>query len=62
VRVLVTHMMTSPPQTRDDVIEFHVTLAKTLAGSRFQFDEKAVRALSEASFERGHNPKNNHDL
>jgi pimeloyl-ACP methyl ester carboxylesterase len=60
VRVLVNHMMTSPPQTRDDVIEFHVVLAKTLAGSRFQFDEKAARAFSEASFERGHNPRNNH--
>lgn len=60
VQTLAMKMMTSPAQTREEIIESNILLYKTLAGSRFPFDEKAVRAMVEASFERGHNPKNNH--
>ena len=62
VQTLVAKMMASPPQTREETIEFNVTLFKTLAGSRFPHDEMAIRAVSEAGFERGYNPQNSHGL
>jgi len=60
VQRLATKMTTSPPRRREEIIESNLLLYKTLAGSRFPFDEKAIRAMVEASFERSHNPKNNH--
>jgi pimeloyl-ACP methyl ester carboxylesterase len=60
VTALVMRMTGSPPQTREEVIESNVTLFKTLAGSRYPHDEKVIRAMSEAGYERGHNPNNNH--
>ena len=62
VQALVTKMMTSPPQTREEIIESSVTMYKTLAGNRFPLNEKRIRAMAETSFERGYNPKNSHGL
>ena len=59
-------LMASPPETRpvtrEEVIESNMTLWRTLAGSRFPFDEEGTHAREEAAVDRGHNPKNSHVL
>jgi len=55
-------MMESLPETREEMVEANVTQWRMLAGSRFPFDEEAIRAREEAAVDRGHNPKNSHML
>ena len=60
VQALAATALTSPPQTREGIIEFQVRLFKTLSGSRFPFKEREFRAMMDASIERGHNPNCHH--
>jgi len=62
VQTLMTKMMTSQPQTREEIIESSVTMYKTLAGKRLPLNEERIRAMAETLFERGYNPKNSHSL
>jgi len=58
----VVMKLLSPPETREEIIESNMTVWRTLAGSRFPFDEEAMRAREEAAVDRGHNPRNRHSL
>lgn len=62
VQALLREITMSPPTTREEMIESNVTLYRTLAGSRFAFDEKGTRAIQAILVDRGHNPKNSHGL
>ena len=62
VQALLMKLMESPPTTREEIIESSVTMWRVLAGSRFPFDEKGIRAREEAALDRGQNPKNSHFL
>jgi pimeloyl-ACP methyl ester carboxylesterase len=62
VQALTKELIESPPMTKEAIIDFWVNMFRTLAGSRFPFDEKAFRIYQEAMAARGQNPKNNHSL
>lgn len=59
---LVTGSMASPPKTREEAIEANLIMFRAMTGSRFPFDEEALRIELEEGFDRGYNPNSNHGL
>jgi len=60
--VQALYTIESPPETRQEIIESHMTMERAVAGSRFPFDEERIRARAEVQVDRGYNPKNSHYL
>ena len=61
VRALYT--IESPPETREEIIEYIITMMQAEAGSRFPVNEERLRPLLEAAAtDQSYNPDNNHGL
>jgi pimeloyl-ACP methyl ester carboxylesterase len=60
--VQALYTIESPPETREEIIEYIMTMIRTEAGSRFPVNEEKTRAMIVAGMDQSYNPDNNHGL